>query len=61
MQHAYEWGYWLPRLIVPALWGFGFGLFSLLDEGIGGRKLWAALILVATCGQTWLHVSSVWY
>ena len=61
VQHAYEWGYWLPRLIVPTLWGFGFGLFSLLDEGIGGRKLWAVLILVATGGQTWLHVRSVWY
>ena len=61
VQHAYDWGYWLPRLVVPALWSFALVLFSLLDERIGRRKHATAGILALTLAQTGLHVGSVWY
>jgi hypothetical protein len=61
VETAYEAGYWLPRLVIPALWSFGLGLFGLLDEWLGRRRIFVALALAATVLQTWMHVRSVWY
>ncbi len=57
---AYTWGYWLPLLVVPALWGFGLILYAMLDRWIGGRGLaWG--VLAATLLQSVLEIASGWY
>ncbi|MFI5358239.1 MAG: hypothetical protein ACHQ4G_12980, partial [Opitutales bacterium] len=38
LHHSYEWGYWLPRLVLPALWGFAVVLFSAMDELFARRR-----------------------
>lgn len=38
LHNAYEWGYWLPRLVMPALWGFALVLFSSVDELAAKRR-----------------------
>lgn len=38
VKYAYDWGYWLPRLVLPALWGFSVVLYGALDRlAAGGR------------------------
>ena len=32
VKFVYDWGYWLPRLILPAIWGFSVIYFSMLDR-----------------------------
>lgn len=61
VHHAYDWGYWLPRLVVPALWGFSLGLFARLDSAIGGNRALVAAMAVLTGLQVWLQVRSVWF
>jgi hypothetical protein len=61
VQHAYEWGYWLPRLVIPALWGFALVLFATLDE-LRPRYRWlGGLVAAVVAAQTLLHVGSLWY
>ena len=60
-RHAYDWGYWLPRLITPALWFFGLELYVFLDRAIGTRTRVVGLVALVTALQAFLHVRSVWY
>jgi dolichyl-phosphate-mannose-protein mannosyltransferase len=61
VQHAYDWGYWLPRLVEPALWGFGLALFVKLDAWLGHHPTLVAMVTGATAVQVGLQVASVWY
>ncbi len=59
---AYDFGYWLPRLVLPAIWGFGLVLFGALDRVARGRLGWfAAAVLCVAVVQAFIHVGSVWY
>jgi len=62
VHQAYLSGYWLPRLVLPALWGFGVVLFAEADQLLASRPRWltvllAGLILV----QAVIHLRSVWF
>lgn len=61
-NNAYEWGYWLPRLVLPALWVFfslGFALLDRMPAGIRPRASAAALGLVVLLSAAELR--SLWY
>ena len=59
---AYTFGYWLPRLVLPALWGFSLILFWWLDQRLAARsRLFAVIVALAVLGQTGLHVAGTWY
>lgn len=61
LHNAYAWGYWLPRLILPALWGFALILFAtadgLLARHVRATYALAGLVLV----QAVVHIGSIWY
>jgi len=57
---AYEFGYWLPRLILPALWSFVLTLFGMIDHASPPRWLAISLIALALF-ESVIHVRSVWY
>ena len=59
VQHAYYYGYWQARLVMPALLGFCFLGFVLLDEHLGSRVARAA-VLVYAVAQATLHASFLW-
>ncbi|MDB6126438.1 MAG: hypothetical protein JWM35_334 [Verrucomicrobia bacterium] len=61
VYNSYDWGYWLSRLIIPALWGFSVVLFAMIDETCARfpRAIQAITALVAI--QAFLHVRSLWY
>jgi hypothetical protein len=61
VHHVYDSGYWTPRLIVPALWGFAFGLFVLLDELIGEKPALVRLVVGASLAQAAVMGASVWF
>ncbi len=60
LHHAYDWGYWLPRLIVPAVWSFSLLTFAALEPL--GRRRWAtAGLVVFVLLQAMVQVCSLWY
>ncbi len=61
VAHAYEWGYWLSRLILPALWGFAVVLFATLDELLPARRWLRGLLAAAVGAQALLHFRCLWY
>jgi 4-amino-4-deoxy-L-arabinose transferase-like glycosyltransferase len=61
LEGALDWGYWLPRLVMPAIWAFSLLLFNALDELFGAQKVIPFLIAAVCIFQTWLHVLSTWY
>lgn len=61
VRHAYDWGYWLPRLVLPALWGFGLCLFSWIDELAATWPRIVPLVAAACALQAALQICSVWY
>jgi len=61
VRNSYDWGYWLPRLVIPALWGFGLVLFATLDARLLRRPRLAGAIAAVTGLQAALHLASVWY
>jgi 4-amino-4-deoxy-L-arabinose transferase-like glycosyltransferase len=61
VHRAYDAGYWLPRLVLPALWGFGLVLYGAIDR-LAARHRWLVpLTAVLTAGQAWVQIRSVWY
>lgn len=62
VHNAYKWGYWLPRLIIPAIWGVGVMLFASVDGLLAGcHRLIPVIILVFVTIQAIVHITSVWY
>ena len=62
VQHAYQWGYWLPRLILPALWCFfllPFAALGAMPAPLRPRLELAAAAVVAI--QTAFNVASIWF
>ncbi len=55
---AYDFGFWTPRLILPALLLFFLLTFYALDRLLGGSVARVALILIAL--QSALHASFLW-
>lgn len=59
---AYTFGYWLPRLVLPALWGFALVLFWSVDRLIAGRSPnWMRCVAAAVLAQSLLHIAVTWY
>jgi hypothetical protein len=61
VHHSYQWGYWLPRLVLPALWSFGLGLFAWTDRLVVNRPRVAIAIAMVTAFQAFLQIRTVWY
>lgn len=61
LTNAYEWGYWLSRLIIPALWGFSIVLFATIDELLARHRHLPGVIALLVAAQAYLHIASVWY
>lgn len=59
---AYDFGYWLPRLVLPSIWGFALLLFAAIDRlAQGGRQWIAAAVTGLVLVQAAIHILSVWY
>jgi hypothetical protein len=61
MTWTYEWGFWLPRFIVPSILSFGTILFVVLDRMPFTKPKtvrWAILAMVM--GQSLLQISFLW-
>jgi hypothetical protein len=59
---AYDFGYWLPRLVLPALWGFALLLFDAIDRLAQGGRSWLAVTVTGLLLiQAAIHIRSVWY
>ena len=61
VHRAYDAGYWLPRLVLPALWGFGLVLFGSIDRLAARHRFLIPLSALLTAGQVWVQIRSVWY
>jgi len=62
VHFVYESGYFLTRIILPALWGFGVVMFAEADLRLAHRPRWLAVLVVGLIlAQAALHLRSVWY
>jgi 4-amino-4-deoxy-L-arabinose transferase-like glycosyltransferase len=62
VHNAYYWGYWLPRLVVPALWSAALIAGWAADGLLAGRsRWWSRAVLVLALVQASWQVLSVWY
>jgi hypothetical protein len=60
--NAYWWGYWLPRLVVPALWSAALIAGWSVDRILTGRSVWwARAVLGLAAVQAYWQVRSLWY
>ena len=57
---AYAAGFWLPRLVAPAVIGFFIAPFVLLDRARGMAPSWHGVALAAVLAQSALHASFLW-
>ncbi|MBX3736378.1 MAG: hypothetical protein KF715_06815 [Candidatus Didemnitutus sp.] len=61
IHHAYEWGYWLPRLVLPAIWSAVAITFTEADRWVGDR-LWPQLLIAGiSLTQISLGLGSILY
>ena len=63
VHHAYEWGYWLPRLVLPAVWAFlivAVGAVEARAEGPSKRRVLLALTVTVSI-QCAASLASIWY
>lgn len=58
---AYERGYWLPRLVLPAIWSAVVVLFTVMDQWTDQRKWPQLFIVVLTLIQILLGIGSILY
>jgi 4-amino-4-deoxy-L-arabinose transferase-like glycosyltransferase len=62
LHFVYESGYFLTRLILPALWGFGVLMFAEADQHLARRPQWLTiLVTLLVLAQAALHLRSVWF
>lgn len=62
VYHVYDWGYWLPRLIVPAIWSGALVAAWALAQFLNNKaRFWQWSVLAAALIQSWWQVRSVWY
>ena len=62
VHFVYESGYFLTRLIVTALWGFGLVFFAELDQRLAARPRWITIaVALFIFAQAAMHARSVWY
>jgi 4-amino-4-deoxy-L-arabinose transferase-like glycosyltransferase len=62
VHFVYESGYFLTRIIITALWGFGLVFFAELDQRLAARPRWITLVVaIFIFAQAALHLRSVWY
>ena len=62
VHFVYESGYFLTRIILPALWGFGILLFAEADLRLGRQPRWVTVaVAILILAQAALHLRSVWY
>ena len=62
LENVYDWGYWLSRLIIPALWGFGLVMFAEVDQRLAARPRWVTVLVAGLIfAQAGLHLGSVWF
>jgi len=61
IHHSYEWGYWLPRLVLPAIWSAVVVLFTETEQWTDQRKWPQLLIGVLTMIQIGLGIGSILY
>ena len=61
LHEAYELGYWLPRLVIPALWGFSLVAFAAADGLLARHRHLAVLLAGLVFLQAALHIRSVWF
>lgn len=61
MRASYEWGYWLPRFVLPALWGFAVILFAAVDRLTQGKyPCFNLCVLFAVLLQSAIQIRSIW-
>ena len=63
VHHVYGWSYWLPRLVLPALWVFFLLLFERIDALVPDRyrTLVGVLIALIVSVESAYGILSVWY
>ena len=61
VEHAYNWGYWLPRLVLPGLWSFGVCLFTWLDDHFDGHPRLGLIVALLVALQSLIETRSVWH
>jgi hypothetical protein len=62
VHHAYEWGYWLPRLVLPAIWVFLLTIFAAADRlSLPFRSTAIAAVPFLTAILCAYMIRSVWF
>jgi hypothetical protein len=59
---AYDFGYWLPRLVLPAIWSFALLLFGAIDRLAQRGPRWIAPAVAGlVLAQGAIQLRSIWY
>ncbi len=63
VHHVYGWAYWLPRLVLPALWIFLFLAFERFGAVLPARfrLIGTGLVVALVAAQSACGILSVWY
>lgn len=61
IHNAYGGGYWLPRLVLPALWGFILVFFATVDRLFHQQPIAVVLVTIAVLLQSLVQILSIWY
>jgi hypothetical protein len=61
VHHAYDWGYWLPRLFLPPIWAAGLLMLAWMDASLPRVRLVRHGVALLMCFQAFAGYASVWY
>ena len=61
LQHAYSWGYWLPRLIMPFVWVSLVLCYRLFEVATEGYPIARRALVYLTMLQVLCQIMSIWY